>query len=299
LRLNIAKSVLRQVTLISPGNFFNMDQIMTKILLCDNGSKVAEATLMLRKIAKNLSHKSGCKVDAVSLQHADSINPESLSNEPAQLLADYLAQQLKQGEKDFIILPLFFGKSRALTSFIPEQQRRLESQFGAFTIRIAEVLYPLPQGDPALAEILYDNIRRSMLRDKLEAGDFVLVDHGSPVPQVTEVRQRVASELNDLLGENNELLQAAMERREGKQYDFNGELLQDLLTRLASSGKKSAIVSLLFLLPGRHAGRGGDIEEICANVMHENPGFNVSITDLVGQHEGIVNLLNERLKALN
>jgi len=54
-----------------------------------------------------------------------------------------------------------------------------------------------------------------------------------------------------------------MERREGKQYDFNGPLLEQWLEQKVARGEKSAIVALMFFLPGRHAGDGGDIEQIC------------------------------------
>ena len=54
-----------------------------------------------------------------------------------------------------------------------------------------------------------------------------------------------------------------MERREGKEYDFNGELLKSYLLKKAKAGDTQAVVILQFLLAGRHAGRGGDIVTIC------------------------------------
>lgn len=253
---------------------------------------------MLRQIAQTLSQQSGVTVDAVSLQHADSIPPEELENQPAQVLSGYLQQHLEQGYREFMILPLLFGKSRALTSYIPDQQQILQQQYGRFDLHLAEVLYPLPVGDTTLAQILFANIQQTIRDNPEPLTNIVLVDHGSPLPSVSEVRKRVAEELEQLLGANFELSQAVMERRQGKQYDFNGALLEDCLTQHALAGKQSALVCMMFLLPGRHAGAGGDVNEICAAVMHDFPGFEVYISPLVGEHPLLIQMLNARLQNL-
>jgi len=85
--------------------------------------------------------------------------------------------------------------------------------------------------------------------------------------------------------------QAVMERREGKQYDFNGPLLEQWLEQKVARGEKSAIVALMFFLPGRHAGDGGDIEQICFRIEQQYPGFKVYITSLVAEHTGLIDLL--------
>ena len=270
---------------------------MSKILISDNGSRRPQATLMLRQIAEQLSASSGMTVDAVSLQHSDRIDPELIDGIPAQVLGDYLREQLEAGEREFIILPLFFGKSKAITSMIPQLQEGLEASFGSFDIQIADVLYPLPDGEDQLVDILYDNIQQTAEQQNITLSNIVLVDHGSPIPQVTAVRESLAGQLQQRLGENQQLAQAVMERREGKEYDFNGPLLQDYLSKLAASGAQSAIVGMMFLLPGRHAGEGGDIHEICAGVMEQNPGFTVAISKLVGEHPLLIDLLQQRLQS--
>ncbi len=88
-----------------------------------------------------------------------------------------------------------------------------------------------------------------------------------------------------------------MERRVGSEYDFNGELLADALRRLALADRDgSVILSMLFLSPGRHAGAGGDIEEIRARVEAEFPGFHVVPAPLVGAHPGLVDILESRYR---
>lgn len=268
-----------------------------KICLIDNGSLKPGATLSLRELAQRLSEASGHSVDAVSLQHAHKIPAEKLQGEPALILLDYCRAQLQSGNREFLLIPLFFGLSRALTSFVPEQQAILEQEFGEFQLTLADTLFPLPEGDPRLARILYDNIQLTCQQHALPAENLVLVDHGSPAPQVTEVREKISQQLTALLGDEARLSQAVMERREGRQYDFNGQLLEDWLREVAASGAKSAIVSMLFLQPGRHAGEGGDIEQICAGVKQEFPGFEVAITPLVGEHSLLIAILQSRLAA--
>ena len=281
------------------------------ILLVDNGSIKPAATLQLRKIAKQLSDKTGQKIHPVSLQHADVV------------LASFLQEQLEQGKRDFIILPLFFGNSRALTKFIPDVYAEREKTFGEFKLKVADTLFPLSQSDTRLADIIFDNIKivaqesliskhtPPLLHDDykhpVKVGgcalkNIVLVDHGSPSPEITAVRNGVAEEVQTKLGEGVLLEQAVMERREGKQYDFNGELLEDWLIAKAqqsvSDEETSVIVALLFSLPGRHAGEGGDIEMICESVMQRYPHLKIGISPLVGEHPLLLEILADRLNGI-
>lgn len=265
------------------------------ILLLDNGSTKAEATLQLRKIAKQLSKNIQQQIHAVSLQHADVIPVKSLGGVKASVYSSFITDQLQQGQRDFIVLPLFFGNSRALTKFIPDKQTELEEAFGAFNLKIADTLFPFPQNDRRLAEIIFYNIQTIAKESTLPLENMVLVDHGSPSPAITAVRNAVAEQVQEKLGEGVRLEQAVMERRPSKQYDFNGELLKDWLIAKAEKGKLSAIVSLLFSLPGRHAGEGGDIETICDAVMQRYPNFKIGISPLVGEHPLLLEILANRL----
>ncbi len=272
-------------------------------ILADNGSTKASATLQLRGIAQQLSERTQQKIHPVSLQHTDVIPADKLGGVKASLLKGFLRDQLKQEQKSFIILPLFFGNSRALTKFIPDVQAELEEEFGKFHLVITDTLYipphPILNSDTMLAEIIVDHIQQTAKSFSLPLNNIVLVDHGSPSPQITAVRNGVAEEAQAMLGHIVE--QAVMERREGKQYDFNGELLEDWLIAKAkqgvTSGKTSAIVTLLFSLPGRHAGEGGDIVTICDSVMQRYPNFKIGISPLVGEHPLLLDILVDRLNA--
>lgn len=271
---------------------------MPTYLLIDNGSKKAEATLALRKLAIKLTEQTGKSVHPVSLQHADSIDALEIDNIPADTFFSFLQQHLLQGEREFIVIPLFFGESRALTSFIPQQIAELENEFGSFDVKLADVIFPLSKGEPRLADILFDHIQSISLNTGVEAENVVIVDHGSPIPEITAVRKQVAKKLQVLLGNNISLGQAVMERREGSAYDFNGELLVNWLKQQAEKGVTNVIVAMLFFLPGRHAGECGDIEEICASVMLNYPKLNISITPLISEHKTLLSILQDRLNEI-
>lgn len=276
-------------------------------ILADNGSTKADATLQLRSIAEQLSERTKQKIHPVSLQHADVIPADELGGVKASVLSGFLRDKLQQGVRDFIILPLFFGNSRALTKFIPDTQIELEKELGKFTVQIMDTLYTLPHpvlgsgssSRSGLSEIIYDHILQTAEANLLPLDNIVLVDHGSPSPQITAVRNGVAEEVQARLGQDALLEQAVMERREGKQYDFNGELLEDWLVEKADlskeQGESSAIVALLFSLPGRHAGEGGDIVTICDSVMQRYPNFKIGISPLVGEHPLLLEILADRL----
>lgn len=268
------------------------------ILLVDNGSRRAAATLRLRTLAAGLGTASGRPVHPVSLQHSDEIAVEQLDGTPARVLPEFLRAQLEQGQRDFLVVPLFFGKSRALTAFVPEQVELRTREFGPFSLRLAEVLSPMPQGEPRLADILAEYVAQCSVVLGKQPDRVIVVDHGSPLPDVTAVRAKVTMALRERLPDSVSLGQAVMERRQGPEYDFNGQLLGDLLDSCVSGGRGASVVlAMMFISPGRHAGEGGDIENICADAMTRNPGLRVRISPLVGEHPLLIDILAARLEA--
>lgn len=266
-------------------------------LLVDNGSLRAEATLNLRRLARALGARCGVPVSAVSLQHADRIPAADLDGQAAVTLPGLLRDLRAAGVTEFVLVPLFFGSSRALTRFIPDTVTELREETGGFHLEVGQTLYPLPAGEPRLAELLCDQVRRVAMVRRVPLEQVVLVDHGSPIPEVTAVRRGLAEEMRQRLGPGVGLEEAVMERRPGSEYDFNGELLEERLQALARTRpRQTVILAMLFFSPGRHAGPGGDIEEICQRVMDTAPGFQVIPTALVGEHEGLVAILADRLR---
>jgi sirohydrochlorin ferrochelatase len=268
------------------------------VILVDNGSTKPAATLSLRSIAEQLERAVGRPVLPASLQHSDRVPAAALGGRPAVLLAPALRDLLEAGQREFVTVPLFFGRSRALTSFIPQQVAELAAEFGPFSLRQADALMPLPEGDPRLARILADHVAACTRRLGRDPTRVIVVDHGSPLPEVTAVRARVTMDLRELLPPAVALGQAVMERRQGAEYDFNGQLLGDLLDICAARQPDTAVaLAMMFISPGRHAGPGGDIEQICAEAMVRHPGLRVVASPLVGEHPLLVQILRDRLDA--
>ena len=269
------------------------------ILLVDNGSLRANATLQLRKLSQQLGVVADCKIYPVSLNHADKIPLDDLGGKAAWIFQIFMRQFLQQGWRDFIILPLFFGKSSAITTLISNHLMSFQSRYIDMTFQIADVVYPLPKSEPILVGIFYDHIMTTVQQAAFPLKNIVVVDHGSPLPRVTAVRQHLVHCLQAKFSADTLLEQAVMERREGDEYLFNGILLKDWLIDKAKVGEKTAIVSLLFFLAGRHAGEEGDIEMICQQVMRDYPHFKIAICPLVAEHPQLVALLRTRLGVCN
>ena len=275
---------------------------MQQIILVDNGSRRAGAVLNLNRLARQLSKSSGKVIDAVPLQHADKIPPEAfgdaLGGRPVLTFNDYVASALTSGVDEFVILPLFFGHSRAISSFIPNTLNELQKVHGEFSWKLADVLCPLPRGEAKLARLLYENLQMPANTEIGKLDYIILTDHGSPARQVNKVRVKMAEQLLPYLPEHVQLLQAAMERRPGPEYDFNGPLLQDLLEELARENELVNIaISMLFISPGRHAGKGGDIAGICDQAMQHHPGLTIHISPLVGDNPLLTDILLNRLQS--
>lgn len=267
---------------------------MPVYLLVDNGSRQPDATLYLRRLAVGLGRHIGKTIHPVSLQHADAIPAQELDGTPAQVFPEFLKSQLARGEHEFVVVPLFFGLSKALTSFIPDEVAKLKPEHPDLTVHLAPVTYPLPEGDVRIAKIVLEHIQGAQRTSDAEKR-IVLVDHGSPSPRITEVRKSIARTLVDVHALN--LDQAVMERREGKEYDFNGDLLATWLRQQAEQGVTDVIVAMLFFLPGRHAGPHGDVAEICNKVVKDYPQLNFTITPLISEHPLLLDILKDRLEA--
>jgi len=262
-------------------------------LLVDNGSLEPAATLALRGLAVRLAGRLGRPVAPVSLLHSSGIDPHKLGGEPAEILFPSLERRLAAGPNDFILLPLFFGPSRALTEYLPENLARLRQKFPALRLKLAPPLHAAR--DNRLAQIIAQHVRDEL--DSTGTDRVALVDHGSPVEAVTAVRNELAQQVAGLLGSRvATVAPASMERRTGPEYDFSKPLLADLLTS-APWNTGRVIVALQFLLPGRHAGPDGDVAEICRTAEAAQPGLITRMTKLVAEHPLLLDILADRWRA--
>ena len=134
------------------------NKVTPVVLLIDNGSVRSDATKQLRKLAQELSTAAGTKIHPVSLSHADKIPINLLDGKLAQVFHDFMEECLSQGQRHFIILPLFFSEGRAVTTLITNHLTSLQALHSDFAFHIADVVYPLPYGEPLLADIIYEQI---------------------------------------------------------------------------------------------------------------------------------------------
>lgn len=261
------------------------------VLLVDNGSLEPAATLGLRRLAATLAKRIDRNVEAVSLLHSSGVPSDRLEGVPAEILEPALDRRLQRGGKHFLILPLFFGPSGALTDYLPARLNHLRGKHPGLDAVVAAPLFNA--GDDRLARILADHVHRV----SSPARKVVLVDHGSPARAVTEVRNALAAQLRVQLGENYDVLAASMERREGAAYDFCEPLLSRQL-REPGWNSGEVVIAMQFLLPGRHAGPDGDVAGICREAEQASGGkLQTRLTPLVAEHPLLIDVLHDRWRA--
>ncbi len=269
-----------------------------KVFLIDNGSLRPQATCALRDLASRLSARGEWSVEAVSLLHSHKIDPAALGGVPATIVRRRLRECIEAGGRHFIMLPLFLGPSSAIRDYLPELIEEARQATPDLAVLIADPLVgkDVMAPDPRLAEILADHVRATMAAQQLLRPVVALVDHGTPVPAVNQVRNAVAAQLSARLGEAvTQVIASSMERREGPAYAFNEPLLENVGAAVAPGSV--CIVALFFLLPGRHAGAGGDVAEICEGLIERAVFTEVYTTPLLGEHPLLLEILEDRLAA--
>ena len=157
---------------------------------------------------------------------------------------------------------------------------------------------------------------------------IIVLDHGSPSRIVTSVRDAVAARLGELVrddanravasgtppgpvagqGEGGvgkstlpavHVQAASMERREGSAYDYCEPLLERALAAAAVNQPLDTdiIIAMLFALPGKHAGAGGDVAEIIEDACAAHPSLSgrVHVSPLLSDEPAIVDVLAQRV----
>jgi hypothetical protein len=89
-----------------------------------------------------------------------------------------------------------------------------------------------------------------------------------------------------------------MERREGDAYAFNDPLLESIPIEKTSKSLETLVVAMFFLLPGRHAGEGGDVDGILQGLVEGAKIKNFIKTDLIATHPLIYSILEDRVKSV-
>lgn len=267
------------------------------VFLIDNGSLRPQATFALRALAEQLSVRVGCLVEPVSLLHSHKIDASSIGGKPATIVRRRLRECVEAGERSFVMLPLFLGPSSAIRDYLPELIEEARQSAPDLSVRIADPLIgaDVQQPDARLAQMLAEHVRMVVARNELKSPAVALVDHGTPVRPVNVVRNVVAEQLSALLsGEVSEVIASSMERRDGPEYAFNEPLLERI--DAVARSRRYCVVAMFFLLPGRHAGEGGDVVEICDGLRDRGAFEKLYITPLLGEHSLLLEVLEDRLR---
>lgn len=262
------------------------------VILMDNGSLRAAATWHLRDLADGLSRMLCREVHPVSLLHSSKVDAAELGGVHADTLIAFLKKARERGVDKFRIVPLFFGPSEALTVYLPERVGMLrEAGWEKLVVELAEPLAVDEAGVNVVAGILCERVLEVVDRMGWKSPKVALVDHGTPAVEVNTVRNDVARRLQALLAARvSGVWPCSMERRDGAEYDFNEPMLASLLGDDGLAGK--VVVAMMFLCPGRHAGVGGDVWEICEKACRDHVGLEVAMTGLVGDGaEELIQLL--------
>ncbi|MEY2750337.1 MAG: hypothetical protein RLZZ550_308, partial [Verrucomicrobiota bacterium] len=162
----------------------------TRILLVDNGSLRPEATLELRRLSAEVAQLLGQPVYPVSVLHSHKIDAALLAGEPAVIFEQAVQRAKTDGITELIVLPLFIGPSRAITEYLP--QVFADAQPGAMRLTVRPTLYG--EDGAELLEILNDQILHTP--GDADKDTVLLCDHGSPIIEVTRVRDALARDLS-------------------------------------------------------------------------------------------------------
>ncbi len=268
------------------------------VALIDNGSLEPAAHRGLRTLAAALGRATDTVVHAVSWKHSDRIPAAALDGTPAWTLATFVRQMHALGQRDFLFVPLFLSAQGAIGSALRRDLEKLRADLGDFEAHFADGL----AARGVLPAILADRVRETLHATGLVRPPVVLVDHGGPSTASAALRDRLGADLRALLGR--EIGPLAVASMEGD----HPPLLADQLRASALAGR-DVIVALLFLLPGRHAGPGGDIAQICADAAAAPdivPGADAGahaagprphLTDLIAHHPLALEALTAALRA--
>lgn len=263
--------------------------------LIDNGSLRAGSILQMRKIATSLSNASGHKVRPFGLMHSHKVAPGELEGMPGESMQDFLLSDRAEEVEEIRALPFFLGSSLAITDWLPENlQLWKEKNPQHRKFRILDPLYQ--PGEDRLAQAMAELCIEQIKSAGFEKPAVAMVDHGTPLPEVNQVREDVGEDMRQRLGsEVSGFSTCAMERRPDPQYDFNDPLLENLLEKWMRDGTREVVVSQFFLLPGRHAGPGGDLAQICQPFTDR--GMKIARSENLGAHRLVQEILLERIRA--
>lgn len=274
----------------------------SEIILFDNGSLRPESILAFRSLSHEFSKIIKQTVTPAGLLHSFKVPASDLNGHPANkletLIREILQKKARTSPSQFILLPFFIGESRAISEYLPKILQAIKSDYPESNFIVG---LPLSGKNPEKPDIRIAQIIKASIYELISnqmvphaSVGISLVDHGSPAIEVTRVRNAVRNQLAELLdrdSKNKFIVEAySMERREETEYDFNEPTL-DKITQGKAHMAEFQILASLFLLPGRHAGDGGDVEQILLKCLNKR----LNQTPLLCYSPIVLEILKDRL----
>jgi hypothetical protein len=269
-------------------------------ILFDNGSLRPESIIEFRFLCEKLSKFLKRPLLCAGLLHSHKVPAEKINGEAMPKLEFLLKELLKKGQKNFYLLPFFIGPSLAIKDYLPKILLPLKKDYPQATFNISPPLAGdnLRSPDLRLSYAIFCDVKKIIDESNHKSFGILLVDHGSPVKEVCDVKNSVGKQLQNRLEKEffDRIIKTecySMERRDGEAYAFNEPLLDKCHTGNACS-QSVVILAPLFLLPGRHAGKGGDIDQI----LSESLPFNtekIQKTKLLHASDTTIEILKDRL----
>ena len=170
-------------------------------------------------------------------------------------------------------------------------------------VKMTEALIDMTaEGRPdTIQALLTRSLLNTIDQEQLTHPDVIIVDHGSPYPEAAEARNWVARQVEKAVVPNDvkRVIAASMERRPGPEYDFNDPLVENALRTVAENGSQTVVIAKLFLQPGKHSGRRGDIDSIVESVREAYPKLRIVVQKQSFSLKSLTNLLLHRLGGSN
>ena len=263
-------------------------------LLVDNGSLRPEAVLNLRNIAQQLESECSHDVIPLGLLHSNKIDKSMLNGVSGETIGTFLSSKKGQKESNLLILPFFLGPSLGVTDFLVKKLEIWKKEKSGRSFEVLSCIHSYE--DTKLANALSSETSRVIKENDLDCPHIAVVDHGTPIIEVNRVREDVGRSLEKMIGAKaSGFTTCSMERRKGAEYNFNEPLIEAVLDDWGNAGVREVVVSLLFLLAGRHAGKGGDLENIFEKAKSKFPGMRITSTQPLGGNSIIYELLKDKL----
>ncbi|MDR2845585.1 MAG: hypothetical protein LBV28_05825 [Puniceicoccales bacterium] len=254
------------------------------VFLLASGSRRAAAGAALRTLADAAGAVAGTPLEPVVSEDRDGTG--AVATLDAAVARHYAA-----GQRDFRIVPLFFGAGTSANDLLPARLAALRCAHAGLVAHVAPCLAaPAGDGTGRLACMLADAAGAALqgLREPV----VILVDHGSSVPSLVAVRDTLAAHLRVLLGGAvRRVFAASMQLPDGASVPSLATVLDT--PELAAA---DIVLAMQFLLPGRHAGPRGDIEQICAEAHRRHPRQQTRQSALIAAHPDFPRLVADRVR---